>query len=76
MKPLPKAKGLIQYAILGVCGNKFKFQENIFDTQGTGLWSTRQAAEQQLFLEKIKNPAQRYEIYEIEWPMEDGGILE
>ena len=76
MNPLPKPKGLVQYAILTIAGNKFKFQENIFDTQGTGLWATRQAAEQQLFLEKIKAPTQRYEIYEITWPMEEGALLD
>jgi hypothetical protein len=67
-KPLPKPKYLTQYALLTIIGNKFQFMQNSLDLQSTGLWSTRQLAEQQVLIEKLKVPGQRYEIYEIEWP--------
>ena len=67
-KPLPKPKYLTQYALLTIVGNKFMFMQNSLDIHSSGLWATRQLAEQQVLLEKLKVPGQRYEIYEIEWP--------
>ncbi len=69
VSPIPQPKTYKFYSLLTMVGTKFTFMMNVNDVLGTGLWATREEAQQQQLIETIKNPSQKYEVYEIEWPV-------
>jgi hypothetical protein len=42
-----------------------------FDTNSTGMFATRQAAEHQVIIEIMKNPNVKYFIHQLDFPVKD-----
>ena len=68
MKPIPTPEYMTYYQLLKMSGGKFTTFYNP-ELNSTGLFHRLEDAQNQQLMELIKDPANKYQIYEIEWKL-------
>lgn len=67
-KPIPPPEYITYYQLLKMSAGKFSSYYNP-DVNSTGLFHRLEDAQNQQLLELIKDPTNKYHIYEIEWKL-------
>lgn len=68
-KPIPRPETVKVYVIMTMVGTKFQFVMNSSDVMSNNTWATKEQAQHQQLIETMKMPSQKFEVYEIEWPL-------